>query len=530
MNTKYIVVTGGVASGIGKGTIASSIGLLLQSHGLCVSAIKIDPYLNVDAGKMSPHEHGEVYVLADGTECDLDLGNYERFLGINLTRNHSITTGQIYTEVIEKERNGDYLGHTVQIVPHITDHILSRIEKAAAIPVANRLGVKQIPDIVVIELGGTVGDMESEPFLYTISRLALNKDVFILHVGLLVTNNGEHKTKPLQHSLQSLRARGVFPDVLCVRSDVQGEPVGIRTKLAFGCHMQPSQVIFSGRVNTIYEVPNLLYNQSLCNLIDNRIKLSLNADQVDLTRYYNILNYFTTLPSKSRLKVGIVAKYTGSPDTYLSLTRALEHSAFLVDYALDVQFIAADSSDTFDTTFNGIIIPGGFGDRGIEGKIKAITNARNANIPVLGLCLGMQLLAIEEARHIGLLEANSTEFQSDTPYPIVSMINGGNMRLGDQMVFIKSNTIASRIYSQQQRVIERHRHRYHVKLSEAEFLNVSGVSESGIPEIIEFPANTLKWRAIGVQFHPEYISRNNLPHPLFVEFLKRIVLKNGRGV
>lgn len=519
----YLFITGGVLSGIGKGTIASSIGLLLRGHGFRVSAVKIDPYLNLDAGKMSPFEHGECYVLGDGTECDLDLGNYERFLEIDLTKDHSITTGQIYQEVIDKERKGEFLGKTVQIIPHITDHITTRIQNASK---TNEIGK---PNIVIVEIGGTIGDIESEPFLYALSRFeeVTESKVCSLHVGLLINHNSELKTKPLQHSVQELRARGVSPDILCVRTDQEVSAIGegLRKKLAQSCHIPIDRIIFSGKVNSIYNVPEMLQEQNVCELVCKRLGLELQPNKTqNFEDYQKILMYQETIGSRRCIKIAIVAKYNGAADTYLSLTRALEHAAFEVYCDLDAQFVNAENVDENTLKLvDGVLIPGGFGDRGIEDKIKAIGLARKLKKPLLGLCLGMQLMAIEHMRvTTEQKDANSTEFNPDTSYPIVKKMSSGDMRLGDQAVVGMSGK-AARIYGKE-KVFERHRHRYQVNkalFKENEHYRVSATDLSGmIPEIIESVADD--WWAIGVQFHPEFISRNNKAHPVFVAFLKQI--------
>ena len=526
--TSYLFVTGGVLSGIGKGTIASSIGLLLRGYGFRVSAVKIDPYLNIDAGKMSPFEHGECYVLSDGTECDLDLGNYERFLGVDLTKDHSITTGQIYQTVIQREREGKFLGKTVQIVPHITDHITERIQHASQFPVANNAGVLGLPDIVVVEIGGTIGDIESEPFLYALSRFGetTGSAVCSLHVGLLINHNTELKTKPLQHSVQELRARGVIPDVLCVRADVEVSAIGesIRKKLAQSCHVPLDCIIISGKVKSIYNVPEMLHEQHVCELVCRKLGLSFRGSiRPNFTDYQKILNQLDLGSTRPYVSVHIIAKYNGAADTYLSLTRALEHAAFEVGCALEIMFVDAEDDSVHTEPPHGVVIPGGFGDRGIEGKIGAISAARGCHTPVLGLCLGMQLLAIESQRAL-FPDANSTEFSPYTKHPIVRLISpAAAMRLGNQDIHVSGQ--AAEIYGAQH-VIERHRHRYQVdpvlfKHALASGFVISGVDQTSgeIPEIIEW-SDLSEWWAIGVQFHPEFISRNNKPHPLFVAFLR----------
>jgi CTP synthase len=539
----FVFVTGGVLSGIGKGTTASSIGLLLRSYGFRVSAVKIDPYLNTHAGNMSPLEHGEVYVLDDGTECDLDLGNYERFLDIVLGRSNSITTGQIYEQVIKNEQQGIYLGKTVQIVPHITDEITKRIIEAGQMKVTDINGVIGIPEIVIVELGGTVGDWESEPFFNTLSHFP--KPCCFIHVGLLVDNNKELKTKPLQHSVEALFSRGVIPDILCVRTtwDIQDVPETIVKKIARSCHVKNEKaVILSGKVDNIYYVPKMLHEQGICEIICAKLGLLWRGTlRPNFDSYNKILDHFTELPV-APTRIGIVAKYAskGTSDTYLSLERALDHASFFTNTNLKFEYIDAEYCDENIDAFDGIIIPGGFGERGIGGKIKAIAKMRQTKTPLFGLCLGMQLMAIEECRidqphpeHF-----NGIEFDSECDHPVTRYVDATTkeMRLGIKTVRIEPGTLAYKAYIEMGVgtntedgciiVQERHRHRFQVindiiySISRDAELKYSGWSgDSEIPEIMETTVDG--WWAIGTQFHPEYISRNNRPHPLFVEFIKQ---------
>jgi len=424
----------------------SSLGLLFKAYGLKTTAIKIDPYLNVDPGTISPHEHGEVYVLGDGSETDLDMGNYERFIGINLCRANNITTGQIYTEVIQRERKGAYLGKTVQIVPHITNHIEERILTASQ----NTLEDGNYPDIVIVELGGTVGDMESEPYLYAISQFESrnNVNVCVVGVGLLINNNGELKTKPLQHAVKELRRHSISPDILCVRCDIDIAndefPLTLRDKIAGSCNIQKNAIIVSGKVKSIYEVPKMLQEQNMHEYICRKLNRLWNETyKPNFENYTRILNHISMQHKFPIVKVAIIAKYTGTPDTYLSLIRALEHASFELNLSLEYTFI---DSERFDASqleqYTHILVPGGFGVRGIEGKLSAIKYARNTKTPFLGICLGLQLFVIEHCRGVlGLTDANSTEFDPNTSNPVVQHLSeygeelvkqlGGTMRLGN---------------------------------------------------------------------------------------------------
>ena len=540
MKPSFIVVFGGVLSGVGKGTIASSIGLLLKGYGFNVSAIKIDPYLNVDAGTMSPHEHGEVYVLDDGGECDLDLGNYERFIEIDLERHNNITTGKIYKEVIERERRGDYLGQTVQIIPHVTDHIMEKIRNAAQVKVGTPA---RDPDVVIIELGGTIGDMESEPFLYALSQLRRAHSVCYIHVGLVVHNNNEFKTKPFQRSVRDIRSRGINPDFVIVRCDTSDPAIHeqLKQKIAGNCAIAEDQIIISGKVATIYHVPKILHEQYLpariCRKLDIAMMISLKSD---FTQYNRLLEHIEA--AKQTIRVAIIGKYTGT-DTYLSIERALEHAGFALGVHIYHQVI--DSETLNDPTvladFDRILVPGGFGDRGIEGKKLAIRYARKERKPFLGICLGLQLFVIEYFQtELGLPRANSTEFDVDADPAIIQHLSvygdeicqqlGGTMRLGGQdMKIVYDDGVAAEAYSPARESRERHRHRYELAPVFTEYLAahptelvVSAVSNDPlgkqIPDIVEW-RNKGEWRAIGCQFHPEYVSRNSKPHPLFWAFI-----------
>jgi len=548
----FVFITGHVLSGVGKGTVASSLGLNLRAHGFRVSAAKIDPYLNKDSGTMSPHEHGECYVLGDGMECDLDLGNYERFIGIDLKRENSITTGQVYDEVMRRERAGAYLGKTVQIIPHITDHIQERILQAAEVEVvggpSNTLGK---PEIVIVELGGTVGDMESLPFLHTLSHFERKTGarVCFISVGLVVKNNGELKTKPLQRSISELNSKGIQPDALVVRCDVESDefPLDLREKIASSCNVAQDSIVVSGKVRSIYDVPKLLFEQRLPDLVCRKLNLLWRGTlQPDWRGYKKILHHLDTQHEFEVVRVAIVAKYTGTPDTYLSLTRALEHASFAAGVCLEYSFLDAETLEGDDPpqlaeSFDRVLVPGGFGDRGIEGKMEAIRQARRGKLPYLGICLGMQLFVIDHCRTVlGWTGANSTEFDSDTPHPVVEHLSsygedfveqlGGTMRLGNQRMKVSPKTRAYEAYTKYpgrtEREVERHRHRFEVSkyfVDNHEKIVISAWSDTlpelKIPEMVESEADD-DWWAVACQFHPELVSRNDRPHPLFWAFLK----------
>ncbi len=545
-NPAFVFVVGFGLSGIGKGTLASSLGLLLKGYGMSVTAIKIDPYLNVDPGTISPHEHGEVYVLADGSETDLDLGNYERFMGIDLCRSNSITTGQIYNEVIRRERAGDYLGKTVQIVPHITDHIEERLLEASRIPGPD--GKK--PDVVIVELGGTIGDIEGEPFLHAISQFGARNEIetCVIGIGLVIRNNGELKTKPLQHAVKELRRHSILPDILCVRCDVPNNefPEALREKIASSCNVRKTAVFVSGKVGSIYEVPNLLRSQGMHEFVCRKLGLLWRGTlETDFKNYNNILNHIARQSQLPAVRVAIIAKYTGSPDTYLSLIRALEHASFELEVRLEFEYVDAEmlegkSNTEIDTTlssFDKILVPGGFGNRGVEGKMCAIRYARRTKTPYFGICLGMQLFVVDHCRTVlGLTDANSTEFDPKTLYPVVQHLSeygdelvkqlGGTMKVGNQQTLIETGSVAFNAYYSTSETIERHRHRYEVSPYFVEkvypgqsSLRITGWAKSSLPVRIPDIVESTDWWAVGCQYHPEFISRNNRAHPLFISFL-----------
>lgn len=518
---KYIIVTGGVMSGLGKGITAASTCRLLQSLGFKVTAIKIDPYLNVDAGTISPFEHGEVFVTEDGGEIDLDMGHYERFLDVNLTKNHNITTGQIYGEVIEKERAGDYLGRTVQIIPHVTDVIKDRIKKVAR---------ESEVEACLVEIGGTVGDIESMPFLEAARQLRLeegDKNVMFVHVTLIPALSvvGEQKTKPTQHSVKELRGLGITPDAIVCRAE---KPVGedVKRKISLFCDVSERAVVSAHDVENIYEIPLLLEKEGLSDIIVQ--KLALKPRRKDLTDWRKIVEGMSG--ARGRVKIAMVGKYAKFADTYMSVNEALKHAGGVLGYAVDIDWIEAEIFEEDPeklkllSDYGGVLVPGGFGTRGAEGKIAAINYARVNKIPFLGLCFGFQLAAVEFARNVtGLSRANSTEVDPDTPHPVIDLLpeqreiekKGGTMRLGFGDVILSTGTRAFEIYGVKC-VRERHRHRYEVnpkyfkKLTGAGLV-LSGRSPNGKIEILELHDRPY----IATQFHPEFKSRPGKPSPVF---------------
>ena len=532
MSMKYVVVSGGVLSGLGKGVTASSIGVLLKSAGLRVTAVKIDPYLNSDAGTMSPFEHGEVFVLDDGGEADLDLGNYERFCNLNLYSDNNITTGKIYSEVIEAERRGDYLGKTVQVIPHVTDSIQDWIEKISVVP-ADGSGKK--PEACVIELGGTVGDIESSPFIEALRQFQFRvgrENVCFVHVSLVPVMGpvGEQKTKPTQHTVKELRGLGINPDVLVCRAEAPLEQE-TREKLAAFCHISPNAVMSAHDVSNIYRVPLLLRDQGICEALG----IDCNATDM-MKRWEEMADRVDNLGPD--IHIAMVGKYTGLTDSYLSVIKSLQHASYAVNRTLVIDWIEAsnledENHEDWNTlkSADGILVPGGFGDRGIEGKILAANYARVSKTPFLGICLGLQIATIEFCRNVlGLQGANSTEFDSDTPHPAVVFMPeiskthlGGTMRLGSRpTIFQVDDCMTRRLYGGGSQVDERHRHRYEVnpdlisKIEDAGLVFV-GKDETEqrceIFELIDHPYY------VGVQYHPEFKSRPEDPSPPFLGLL-----------
>ncbi len=543
---KYVVVTGGVLSGLGKGITASSIGVLLKSAGLRLTSVKIDPYLNSDAGTMSQFEHGEVFVLDDGGEVDLDLGNYERFLDIALTRENNITTGKVYANVIEKERRGDYLGKTVQVVPHITNEIQDWIERVAHVSAD---GSGETPDACVIELGGTVGDIESAPFVEALRQFQFRvgqENVCFVHVSLVPVMGpvGEQKTKPTQHTVKELRGLGIIPDILVCRSEKPLEEE-TRAKLAAFCHVGTDAVVSAHDVSNLYQIPISLYEQSVLNKVSNHLGFEVPDSLPMLDDWKHMADKVDRL--EEQVHIAMVGKYTGLSDSYLSVIKALQHSAFAVDRKLVIDWIESTDLDPHNVTekhdeawellraADGILVPGGFGNRGVEGKIAAANYARVNNVPYLGVCLGLQIATIEFCRNVlGLENANSTEFDENTPNPAVVFMPeiskthmGGTMRLGTKPTpFLVDDCKMRRLYGGADHVDERHRHRYEVNPDlieriEAEGLVYVGKDETGQRcEIMELENHPYY---VGTQYHPEFKSRPNRPSPPFLGLLKAAV-------
>jgi CTP synthase len=543
---KYVVVTGGVLSGLGKGITASSIGVLLKSAGLRLTSVKIDPYLNSDAGTMSPFEHGEVFVLDDGGEVDLDLGNYERFLDVALTRDNNITTGKVYANVIEKERRGDYLGKTVQVVPHITNEIQDWIERVAHVSAD---GSGETPDACVIELGGTVGDIESAPFVEALRQFQFRvgqENVCFVHVSLVPVMGpvGEQKTKPTQHTVKELRGLGIIPDILVCRSEKPLEEE-TRAKLAAFCHVGTDAVVSAHDVSNLYQIPISLYEQSVLNKVSNHLGFEVPDSLPMLDDWKHMADKVDRL--EEQVHIAMVGKYTGLSDSYLSVIKALQHSAFAVDRKLVIDWIESTDLDPHNVTekhdeawellraADGVLVPGGFGNRGVEGKIAAANYARVNNVPYLGVCLGLQIATIEFCRNVlGLENANSTEFDENTPNPAVVFMPeiskthmGGTMRLGTKPTpFLVDDCKIRRLYGGADHVDERHRHRYEVNPDlieriEAEGLVYVGKDETGQRcEIMELENHPYY---VGTQYHPEFKSRPNRPSPPFLGLLKAAV-------
>ena len=531
--TKYIFVTGGVVSSLGKGLAASSIGCLLEARGMRVQMMKLDPYINVDPGTMSPFQHGEVFVTDDGAETDLDLGHYERFTNAKLTKANNWTSGRIYLSVIEKERRGDYLGKTIQVIPHITDEI-----KAAVRVVAE----KDNPDVLIVEIGGTVGDIESLPFMEAIRQIGneegRNNAIFV-HVTLVpyIAAAGELKTKPTQHSVKELRQIGIAPDILLCRSE-RPLSLDLRRKIALFCNVREHAVISALDVKTIYEVPLAFHEQELDELIVESLHLKENFPHADLKNWRELVATVKE-PSNGDIKIAIVGKYVELEDSYKSLHEALTHAGVANNLRVNVDWLESENlmKDDYETDlqdYDAILVPGGFGKRGISGMIRAIKYARKSGTPYFGICLGMQTACIEFARNVcGLRDADSTEFSSETPFPIIfklrDLVNteefGGTMRLGACTCKLKENSLVREIYHGAEEISERHRHRYEFNPEfrahlEKEGLIFSGISPDGkFVEMIELPRETHPY-FVACQFHPEYKSKPLNAHPLFVSFVK----------
>jgi CTP synthase len=526
--TKYVFVTGGVVSGLGKGITASSLALLLKSRGYKVFMQKFDPYINVDPGTMSPYQHGEVFVTADGSETDLDLGHYERFIDEELNYTSSITTGKIYSSVIEKERRGDYLGGTVQIVPHITNEIKSKVYEA---------GSSSNADIVITEIGGTIGDIESLSFLETLRQIRheLGRDnTLFVHTTLIpyIFGSGELKTKPTQHSVMELRGLGIQPDIIVCRTPLTLDD-DIKKKLSLYCSIPTDNVIEAIDVKNIYQIPLNFHNQNIDEIVLNHFKLPIS--KIDIKEWENLVSVVDNLDNE--VEIALVGKYVELHDAYLSVAEALKHAGYKYNTKVKINWIDAEELECnvdlkqIFKNIKGILIPGGFGTRGIEGKITAIKYARENNIPFLGICLGLQLAVIEFARNVcGLKDASSTEFDEVCPIPIIdlmsdqkSVINmGGTLRLGNYKCKLIKDTLAYADYNQDV-IIERHRHRYEFNNKYKQILEENGIvfsginEESNLVEIIELPTHP---HFIACQFHPEFKSRPTRCHPLFKSFVK----------
>jgi CTP synthase len=531
--TKYIFVTGGVVSSLGKGLAASSLGQLLEARGVKVQMMKLDPYINVDPGTMSPFQHGEVFVTDDGAETDLDLGHYERFTNAHLTKANNWTSGRIYLSVIEKERRGDYLGKTIQVIPHITDEI-----KAAVRVVAE----KEKPDVLIVEIGGTVGDIESLPFMEAIRQIGNEEgrnNALFIHVTLVpfIAAAGELKTKPTQHSVKELREIGIAPDILLCRSD-RPLSLDLRKKIALFCNVQENAVISALDVKTIYEVPLAFHEQGLDSLVIEDLHLKEQFPNVDLTRWRKLVATIKE-PSEGTVRIAIVGKYVELEDSYKSLREALTHAGVANNLRVNVEWIESENlmKEDYENQlhdFDAILVPGGFGKRGISGMLRAIKYARKSGTPYFGICLGMQTACIEFARNVcGLRDADSTEFNTETPFPIIfklrDLVNveefGGTMRLGACPCELKEGSLVREIYHGAAEISERHRHRYEFNpeyrsVLEKEGLIISGISPDGkFVEMIELPREKHPF-FVACQFHPEYKSKPLAAHPLFVSFVR----------
>ena len=534
MNTKYIFVTGGVVSGLGKGITAASLGRLLKNRGYKVANQKFDPYINVDPGTMSPYEHGEVFVTDDGAETDLDLGHYERFTDVNLNKNCSISTGKIYQEVLEKERRGDYLGKTVQVIPHITNAIKDKVYSLA----------KTGADVVITEIGGTVGDIESLPFLEAIRQVGIEnnpEDVIYIHVTLLpyISGSNELKSKPTQHSVKELQSIGIKPDILVCRTEM---PIteNIREKIALFCNVRPENVIANMTAKNLYEVPLMLEKEGLAVDVCKHLKLknveAKNEEWQKMIEHFKKIDEKYENTDKKKVNVAIVGKYVKLEDSYLSVVESIKHAAYENGVKADIKFIDCETVTNRNAKeklqgIDGIIVPGGFGGRGIEGKIHTVKYARENNIPFLGICLGMQMAVVEFARDVlNIKDANSLEFDEKTKNPVIHIMEsqknitkkGGTMRLGAYPCILKKSSLASKLYKTEE-ISERHRHRYEFnneyrKIMEDNGMTISGTSPDGeLVEIIELKRHPY---FIASQFHPELKSRPDKPHPLFVGLLK----------
>lgn len=530
---KYIFITGGVVSGIGKGITAASLGRLLKARGLKVTMQKFDPYINIDPGTMSPYQHGEVFVTDDGAETDLDLGHYERFIDENLGVNSNVTTGKIYLSVINKERRGDYLGGTVQVIPHITNEIKDKVFRVG--------NTAAKPDVVITEIGGTVGDVESLSFLEAIRQVKGDvgrENCLYIHVTLVpyIEKSGELKTKPTQHSVKELLSLGIQPDIIVCRSE-RPIPEEHKDKIALFCNVQKKAVIENLDADSLYHVPLMLEKQGLADTVCEM--LGIEKKDPDLKEWKALADKALNL--KKKVKIAIVGKYVSLHDAYISIVESLKHAGIANDADVDIKWVDSEdiTDDNVNETFsdvNGILVPGGFGNRGIEGKIKAIRYARENNVPFFGICLGMQLSVVEFARNVlNFKNANSAEFDEKTEYPVIDIMAeqkeienmGGTMRLGLYPCKLTDGLICKSLYGQDL-IYERHRHRYEFNNKYIEEFEKAGMKISGrspsetLVEIVEIPSH--KW-FVGVQFHPEFKSRINRPHPVFLGFVKAALEK-----
>ncbi|WP_028990712.1 CTP synthase [Thermithiobacillus tepidarius DSM 3134] len=541
--TKYIFVTGGVVSSLGKGIASASLAAILEARGLNVTMMKLDPYINVDPGTMSPFQHGEVFVTYDGAETDLDLGHYERFISARMSKRNNFTTGLVYQSVIEKERRGDYLGGTVQVIPHITDEIKRRIKAGS-----------EGADVALIEVGGTVGDIESQPFLEAIRQMAVEEgreNTLFVHLTLVpyIASAGEIKTKPTQHSVRDLREIGIQPDVLLCRGD-RPVPADHRAKIALFCNVPERAVISAVDTDTIYRIPLLLHEQGLDDIVVER--LGLQAPAPDLSVWEGIIDAMEH--PEGEVRIALVGKYVGLTESYKSLSEALNHASFRNRVKarllyVDAEQIESEGAEALLGEADAILVPGGFGSRGIEGKIAAIRYARERRVPYLGICLGMQMAVVEFARHVaGLSDAASAEFQPETPAPVITLMTewntpegkiayreaggnlGGSMRLGEQACKLEAGSLAARVYGGE-RVLERHRHRFEFNnrfrdaLTQAG-LRISGTSEDGqLVEMVELPDHP--W-FLACQFHPEFTSTPRHGHPLFEAFIRAAMAQRAQ--
>jgi CTP synthase len=538
--TKYIFITGGVVSSLGKGIAAASLAAILESRGLRVTMLKLDPYINVDPGTMSPFQHGEVFVTEDGAETDLDLGHYERFISAKMRKANNFTTGQIYESVIRKERRGEYLGKTVQVIPHITNEIQAFVERGAAAYHGDKA------DVAIVEIGGTVGDIESLPFLEAARQMGLRmgrNQVAYVHLTLVpyIATAGELKTKPTQHSVQKLREIGIFPTALLCRAD-RPIPDEERAKISLFANVREEAVISMWDADTIYKIPQMLNDQGLDRIVCEELKLDL--PPADLSVWAKLVHALEN--PQHQITIGMVGKYVDLTESYKSLIEALRHAGIHTATRVNIEYIDSEVLESTGTQglehFDAILVPGGFGARGTEGKISAIRYARENKVPYLGICLGMQLAVIEYARHVaGMTDANSTELNPETEHPVVALITewrdrdgrvetrsndselGGTMRLGSQRCPVAAGTLAQRIYGAE--VNERHRHRYEVNNHYVPALEKTGLVISArtptenLPEIMELPVSMHPW-FMGVQFHPEFTSTPRTGHPLFNAFVE----------